>query len=146
MSEPKKQPHLPIGYWIKRADEVLTSSIDKAQQANGLSRTDWQILNLLHELGSATTDELAAPLRPFVDAISLKAEVISLSQRGLATGDGSAADKYVLTPSGQRVHEAALALQKQFRQQAVKGVSEEEYAIAVRVLQQIVKNLEATAV
>jgi DNA-binding MarR family transcriptional regulator len=143
MSEPKK-PHMPIGYWIKRADELLTVSIDKAQQANGLSRTNWQILNTLHELGSATTDELATPMRPFVDAPSLKAEVTSLSQRGLVTGDGSAVDKYVLTASGQRMHEAALALQKQFRQQAIKGVSEAEYAIAVRVLRQIVESLEAT--
>jgi hypothetical protein len=44
------------------------------------------------------------------------------------------------------VHEAALAPQKQFREQAIKDVSEAEYTTAVRVLQQIVKNLEAMAV
>jgi hypothetical protein len=48
MSE-SKQRHLPSGYWLKRADELLAVRIDKAQQANGLSRREWQILNVLWE-------------------------------------------------------------------------------------------------
>ncbi|HEX7034036.1 MAG TPA: hypothetical protein VF172_13640 [Nitrososphaera sp.] len=145
MNKSEKQPYLPIGYWIKRADEVLNASIDKAQQENGLGRTDWQILNSLHELGSATTDDLANLMAPFADLLSLKARLANLSQRGLVTGEGSAADKYVLSGSGQQVYGAALALQKQFRQQAIKGVSEEEYEITVRVLQRIVENLTSMA-
>jgi hypothetical protein len=102
VSESKKQLHLPIGYWIRRADQLLTASIDKAQKANGLSRTDWQILNALYELGSAVTiDELATPMRPFLDAPSLHEAVTSLDERGLVTEDRSVMDKYVLTASGR---------------------------------------------
>jgi len=140
MSEPKKL-HLPIGYWLKRADEVLTHHIDAVQRANGLSRTEWQILNVLHEVGSATDEQLAAPMRPFADATSLRGVVNGLGQRGLVAGNGSADDRYVLTTEGQRTHEAALSLQKEVRQQAIKGISEAEYGTAVRVLQRIVENL-----
>jgi DNA-binding MarR family transcriptional regulator len=140
MNEPKK-PHLPIGYWLKRADEVLTGRINEAQRANGLSRTEWQILNVLYEVGSATDEQLATPMRPFADVTSLREAVTGLGQRGLIAGNGSADDRYVLTTQGQRTHEAALALQKEVRQQAIKGISGADYATAIRVLQQIVENL-----
>lgn len=31
MSE-QKRPHLPIGYWLKKADELLTARIDEVQR------------------------------------------------------------------------------------------------------------------
>lgn len=37
-----KMPHLLIGYWVRKGDEVLTARIDEAQRANGLSRADDQ--------------------------------------------------------------------------------------------------------
>ncbi len=44
-----KSKDLPIGYWMKQADNLLTLGIDKIQAAFGFSRTDWQILNALKE-------------------------------------------------------------------------------------------------
>ena len=140
MSEVKK-PHLPIGYWLKRADEVLTKRINEAQRANGLSRTEWQILNVLSEVGSATDEQLEAPLRPFADITSLRELISGLQQRGLVSGKGTADDRYALTTHGQQTHEAALALQKEVRRQAMKDISEEDYATTVHVLQRIVENL-----
>lgn len=141
MTDPKK-PHLPIGYWLKRADEVLTGRINEAQLANGLRRTDWQILNVLYEVGSATEEQLATPMRPFADVTVLREAVMGLTQRGLVDGDGSAGKNYILTQQGQRTHASALALQKEVRDRAIKGISEADYTTAVRVLQQIVENLD----
>ena len=36
---------LPIGYFIKQADYLLTKGINEIQSSLGLTRTDWQILN-----------------------------------------------------------------------------------------------------
>lgn len=141
MNEPT-QPHLPIGYWLKKADEVLTTRINEAQQANGLSRTEWQLLNVLHEVRLATREQLAAPLRPFADAAALGDAVLRLAQRGLIEGDGSGASQYQLTRLGTEIHEAALPLQKEVRQRAVHGISQSDYTTAVRVLQQLVKNVD----
>lgn len=54
-----KKPNLPIGYWIKKDDEALTTRINEAQEANGLSR------NLLQEVAVATREQLADTLHPF---------------------------------------------------------------------------------
>lgn len=139
-----KQPHLPIGYWLKKADEALTSRINNVQETNGLSRTEWQILNTLHEVTTATGEQLALPLQPFTDASSLEEITRNLIKRGLVEGEGSTTSGYRLTDQGQRLHQTALALQKEVRQQAVRGVSEADYATTVQVLQQLVKNLIST--
>lgn len=146
MSE-QKRPQLPIGYWLKRADEVLTAQIGEAQQANGLHRLEWQILNVLFEVGAATDEHVATPLRPFADAAALHTSLTGLHQRGLVAGNGSPADRYMLTELGRRTHQAALELQKAVRQRATRGIGEADYTTAVRVLQQIVENLsgETTA-
>lgn len=139
----EKKPHLPIGYWIKKADEALTTRINAAQQANGLSRTGWQILNSLHE-GVATTHEaLATLLRPFGESDALREAIEQLVTRGLVEEDEGAGSDYRLTTDGQHVYEAALVLQREVRRQAVQGVDEADYAAAVRVLQRLVENLTA---
>lgn len=140
MAEVRK-PHLPIGYWIKKADEALTASINKAQEENDLSRTDWQVLNALQEMATTTREQLAEVLHPFADAATLGEIIDRLVSAGLVEGMGTAGAGYRLTGQGQRVYEAALRVQKEVRQQAVRGISEADYATTVRVLQQIVENL-----
>jgi len=131
----RQQPQLPIGYWIKRADEALTARIDEAQSANGLSRTGWRILNALHDAGSMAREQIAELLRPFASAGSLAEQIAHLSGRGLIESEGDAA-AYRLTDRGRQVHADALATQREIRWRAVQGVSE-----AIRVLQRIVENL-----
>ena len=50
----KNKPHLPIGYWIKKADELLAERINEVQRSNGLTWTGWQILNTLSGSESET--------------------------------------------------------------------------------------------
>lgn len=46
---PATKPNLPIGYWLKHTDEMLTKHINDVQTANGVSRSQWQVLNAIHE-------------------------------------------------------------------------------------------------
>jgi len=137
----ERKLRLPIGYWLKKADEALTTRINEAQQANSLSRTDWQVLNSLHDVGPMTREQLGEPLRPFADANALAQVIERLVGRGLVEGEGTAAAAYRLTDQGRHVHGAALFLQKQVREQAIQGVSDADYATAIRVLQRLVTNL-----
>ncbi len=136
----QQQPQLPIGYWIKRADEALTARIDEAQSANGLSRTGWQILNALHDAGSMTREHITQLLHPFASAGAFAEQIAHLAERGLIEGEGDTT-AYRLTDRGRQVHADALATQREIRWRAVQGVSEADYLTAIRVLQRIVENL-----
>lgn len=142
MTEPKK-PHLPIGYWIKKADELLTERINEAQQTNGLTRTEWQILNSLYETSGATKAEIVELLRPFSSRPALEATVEKLIQHGLVEEDETGFGSVHLTVRGRDLHARALHVQQIVRRQAVEGITEVDYVTTVRVLQQIVENLSA---
>jgi DNA-binding MarR family transcriptional regulator len=142
-----KRPELPIGYWLKRADNLLTEHINKVQEANGVSRFEWQVLNTLNETGGAGKAQLFEVIGTFVDAPSLDGILTRLTERGwVEQGDGSKHDAlvYRLTTDGRRQHGVILGTQKEVRQRAMQGISAEEYAATVQVLQRIVQNLEAS--
>ncbi|HEX7087633.1 MAG TPA: MarR family winged helix-turn-helix transcriptional regulator [Vicinamibacterales bacterium] len=133
----------PIGYWLKRIDALLTRHIDRAQQATGLTRTTWQVLNVVQHLGGARQEEVAEALSPFVDAEGASAAAHELSRRGWIDGDGSAERPYALSAEGRRVHARALEVQQQVRHRAMHGISPDDYAVTLRVLATMAANLEA---
>ncbi len=132
--------YLPIGYWLKRADDLLTSRIDEVQRANDLTRLAWQILNLLHEKGTVGRAELTDTLQPFAEAARVDDMVANLTERGVI--GRSVEGGFVLTPTGADLHSRAFQAQQAVRQRAVAGISGEEYATTVSVLQRLVDNLE----
>jgi DNA-binding MarR family transcriptional regulator len=135
---------LPIGYWLKQADNLLTEQIDHAQAVHGVSRAEWQVLNLLMEHGHANHEAIFATMRTFVDEATLDAIFASLLARGWVELQEAATprtDIFQLTAEGQRQHAVIFATQKEVRQRAMQGISAEEYATVVRVLQQMVSNL-----
>jgi DNA-binding MarR family transcriptional regulator len=139
--------HLPIGYWLKQADNLITEQVNKVQADNGISRFDWQVLNTLHEVGPVSKDRIFEVMSTFVDAAGLDAILVHLAERGWAESieSGQAGIvTYQLTHEGERRHSVILAAQKEARQRTVQGISEEEYATVIRVLQQIVSNLGET--
>jgi len=142
------KPELPIGYWLKRADSLLTEQINQLQARHGVSRTDWQTLNLLNESGSSSKERLFESMRTFVDAAGLDEILSRLSQRGwIERGpvSGSGTSEFQLTAEGRRQHTVILATQKEAREKAMRGISAEEYATAIKVLKQIVSNLEGNS-
>lgn len=139
MSDRNKQ-RLPIGYWLKRADELLTIRIDDAQRANGLTRLEWQILNVIREQRATARAAVADILQPFGDEMAMNQALVALGQREWVVG--SSEDRLELTQAGIDVYERALASQKVIRQRAVAGISEADYATTLAVLQRLVENLE----
>ena len=138
-----KKPHLPIGYWLKQADNLITEQVNKVQAANGISRTDWQVFNTLYEVGSVSRERLFEVMSAFVDASGLDKIVSHLAERGWVESvegdEGGMA--FQLTGEGRQRHSLIFAAQKEARQRAMQGISEEEYATVIRVLQRIVSNL-----
>jgi DNA-binding MarR family transcriptional regulator len=134
----------PIGYWLKQADNLLTEQINSGQAANRVSRFDWQVLNLLNELGRAGRKRLFETMRTFVDEPDFEEILTGLIERGWvehSEASQSGMEEFQLAEAGRRQHAVILATQKEVRERAMQGISEEEYATVIRVLQRIVKNL-----
>jgi DNA-binding MarR family transcriptional regulator len=130
----------PIGYWLRRADQLLTTRIDEAQRANGLDRLDWQVLQVLGE-GHASRARITEALHPFANFFTIDTVLKDFVRRGMI--DGSDATGFTLTPSGEALRERALALQSSIRERAVVGIRPEDYTTALAVLQRLVENLES---
>lgn len=144
-SGPRSGSHLPIGYWLKRADEILTLRIDEVQEKNGLVRMEWQVLNILHETSPVTRRHIHEIMRPFADVDAVEAVLGRLAARGLIESTDGHAEGLRLTDRGRHAHHVAAQTQQEIRRRAVQGISEVDYATTVRSLQRLVANLEDDA-
>jgi DNA-binding MarR family transcriptional regulator len=136
---------LPIGYWLKRVDNLLNEQIDKLHVDSKITRSDWQVLNLLSEMGSGSKQQIFESMQTFVDPAQLEKILSGLVERGWI-GESVASERAIpafqLTEEGKRQHQQLLARQKEVRQRAVQGISEEEYVTVIQVLQRMASNLE----
>lgn len=133
-----KQQHLPIGYWIKKADELLTKSINEVHKNAHLTRLGWQLLHTIYKKKTIKTSELIEMVSLFADATVVKQTLYNFSVQDLIKLE----DEVKLTAKGNQLHEQCLERQKAIRQQAMQGVSEEAYMITIQTLEKIVNNLE----
>ncbi len=109
-----------------------------------MSRFEWQVLNLLHEASEASRERLFETMRTFVDASGLDMILKRLVENGcVKQGDSKqGVANFQPTDDGRRHHGVILAAQKQAREKLMQGISEDEYATVIRVLQRIVINLQ----
>jgi len=131
--------NLPIGYWLRRADELLTVRIDAVQRENGLTRLGWQILNVVRDGGEVTPDDVASILAPFASAAEIRDTLAALRDRGLLT---AADGRHRITELGSDLYQRALAAQQAIREAAFAGVERDEYETTLGVLRRLVENLE----
>ena len=134
--EAARPPARPIGWWLKRADALLTERVDEAQRACGLTRLEWQALNAVRG-----GEDVAAALRPFCNADKASEVLAGLETRGLTATAGA---RHTLTREGDALYDRALSAQQGVREQSMAGIAPGEYAATVAVLERLVQNLERT--
>ncbi len=134
---------LPIGYWLKHTDEVITTHVDQALDDRGFTRFRWQVLNMLYEAGVTTRGTVFATMQTFIDAGQLNEIVDGFARAGwlVTRGEGDATE-LELTEAGRAERDAVFTLQSDVRRRAMQGISEQEYVTVVAVLQRMVSNLE----
>jgi polyhydroxyalkanoate synthesis regulator phasin len=138
----EQKPNLPIGYWLKHADEVITKHINQVQAANGVSRFQWQLLNSIHEVGTVSKAQLFGIMQTFVSHADFEKMIDEMIDKGWLSQDEKNEGLLQLTEEGNSKHQVILESQKEVRQRTVQSVSEEEYTTVISVLQRIVENLE----
>jgi DNA-binding MarR family transcriptional regulator len=105
-----------------------------------VSRSQWQVLNSIHEAGHITKEQLFETMQTFISQAELERILTDFSGRGwlVQTEKGL----FQLSGEGRAEYQHILELQEDVRKRAMRGVTEEEYMTVIRVLQRIVNNLE----
>lgn len=133
---------LPIGFWVKKADSFLTENIDEIQSSYGLNRTSWQILNTLSEQGEITQEKLESVMSTFANQDKVKSVLEKFEKEGLAVIEN---EKIKCSEKGLKLHKVCFEKQKIFRDQAMTGISQEEYNTTISTLEKIVNNINNKA-
>lgn len=142
MAPPATSPR-PIGFWLRRADEAITRYSDRALGTLGLTRLQWQVLHSIHEADTATLQSLGESLRNFAEESALQQLLAGFEAEGwLARGASAGTATLTLTEKGRAGYAAALEIQTAVRQRLMDGISAEEYATVLRVLERMVRNLD----
>ena len=126
----------PIGYWVRALDEALTNRMNAVLADQALTRSHWQVLNLVK--AGVPSDELARRMRSFVDEEGLAGILGDLRRRGWVTPDPGPR----LSALGRAGYDEVAGLVDATRRQTTSGISEDDYATTVRTLQQMLANLQ----
>ncbi|MFI0738886.1 MarR family winged helix-turn-helix transcriptional regulator [Streptomyces sp. NPDC021100] len=130
----------PIGYWLNRTDQALTRAMDGVLAEHGLTRTAWQVLNVVRAGRDTADDEVLSVLAANADASALRAAVRVLLDDGWVSRP--APGRLTLAPEGNRRLAAAAERVDAFRAVSVAGISRDEYRTAVLVLERMTRNVE----
>jgi DNA-binding MarR family transcriptional regulator len=129
----------PIGFWLKELDRLIDRHFEIQLGDTGLSRRQWQALNLLVD-GPRSVPELETELQPFLQQ---GPDELSESLAGLVSrGWADSRDNIVsLTATGQAQFELLKAKIAELRQALTAGISHEEYQTTLGVLSRMAANL-----
>lgn len=134
----------PIGYWLKLVDSLISEQFATSLEEHGVTRRQWQLLNLLGDKPH-TSEELMSALAPFFDEVSPEGEPASpaehlaeLLESGWVAQDG---DSYALTDRGKISLERLTELVEGMRERSSAGVTQEQYETTIATLQRVATNL-----
>jgi DNA-binding MarR family transcriptional regulator len=130
----------PIGYWLKKLDRLIDGQFERQLGEAGLSRRQWQLLNLLED-GPRSAPELQTELEPFLQD---EPDEVSEALSGLITRGWAASQDNVvsLTETGQAQFGLVRTKVTQLRESSMAGISPEEYQATISVLSRMAANLE----
>jgi DNA-binding MarR family transcriptional regulator len=129
----------PIGYWLKELDRLIDQQFERQLEEAGLSRRQWQLLNLLED-GPRSIPELESELEPFLqdDPDDLSEAISGLVTRGWADSQDNVV---TLTETGRAQFGRVKAKVAELRQDLMIGISADEYRATIDVLARMAANL-----
>ena len=130
----------PLGFWLKLLDGLINSQFEETLGEQGVTRRQWQLLNLLAR-GPATSPQLAQALEPFLvsgEPGGLTDELTHLRARGWVDSRDAA---FSLTDEGRRASDDLRERVGRSRRTLAEGVTADEYEQTLRVLKRMARNL-----
>ena len=134
----------PIGYWLKRLDQLIELSLDRTLAKDGLSRREWQVMNLLHD-APAGEAAIVEALRPFWTPGAVPSNRVIRELKNRRWIERDAGDGYRLTERGEAARAAVTERVQSIRNAMTDGLTAPRYEGAVDTLRLMAENLERTA-
>lgn len=136
----------PIGYWLKHLHNLIEDHFASALADAGVTRRDWQILNVLSRQPQ-TPAQLDRALAPFLrDETSAHAGVAE-ARDGLVAMGWVGADPVTgllsLTGAGRTAHADLSARVGEIRELLMRDMTRDQYTATVDVLATMAANIEA---
>ncbi len=101
------------------------------------------MLNTVYQAGTITRSDLIDTMQTFIDARQLDELIDGFVKEGWLLKHGEAdGAQLTLTDAGKDKRETVFEWQSEVRRRAMRGITEEEYATVIDVLQRMVKNLQ----
>lgn len=133
-------PPRPIGYWLKRLDRTIEDRFDRDLARWSLTRRHWQVLNTLSG-GPALQSTIAEALAPFLveGAITQQEILDDLLSRGWVEMSNALVR---LSAAGVQAHAGVSSRVNATRAKVLDGLTPEDYATVLRLLEQMTLNLD----
>ncbi len=128
----------PIGFWLKLVDRLIDDQFAATLEEHGVTRRQWQLLNVLHAQ-TATIEQLDAAVAPFLGADETSAE--NLTELVESEWVESTPTGYALTERGRAALDRLSEVVATQRTAIAEGISAEDYQLSVSVLERMAANL-----
>jgi DNA-binding MarR family transcriptional regulator len=131
----------PIGFWLKLVDRQIEDLFATTLEEHGVTRRQWQLLNVL-ALGQSTTEKLDAAIAPFLGQSGASESSVEHLTELIDSGWVSAThDGYDLTERGRAAFDGLAAVVFENRRRITDGITEQEYGETLGILERIARNL-----
>lgn len=140
----RMQEQRPIGFWLKLVDSLITERFAASLEEHGVTRLQWQLLNLLNH-GPATGADLGTMLAPFLASVTGADEPTDpgehLSELVESGWVSLELETYQLTERGASSLTRLSGVVESIRGTASAGIAAEDYDTTVRTLHRMAGNL-----
>lgn len=130
----------PIGFWLKLVDRLIDEQFATTLEEHGVTRRQWQLLNVLSREPS-TAAQLDAAVAPFLAADTGETSVDHLSElvesQWITLADGI----YSLTERGTAALGRLAEVVAEQRTRMSEGLTQDQYEQTVAVLERMARNL-----
>lgn len=130
----------PIGFWLKLVDRLIDEQFASTLEEHGVTRRQWQLLNVLAREAS-TVEQLDAAVAPFLSAADQESSVEHLGELVESGWVTTTATTYDITDRGRGAFERLAEVVSVQRTVMAEGVSEQEYEQTIAVLERLARNL-----
>jgi DNA-binding MarR family transcriptional regulator len=130
----------PIGVWLQLVDRLITEQFAATLDEHGVTRRQWQLLNVLQR-GPASVEQLDAAVAPFLDPDATESSADHLSELIESGWVDATPSAYELTERGRVAFDRLSVVVQANREKAGEGLSADEYENTLATLEKLARNL-----
>lgn len=129
---------MPIGWYLKEADSLITHFLNSAFETYGINRFHWQVMKNIDTHGAISKELFYHQVSRFLSKEELNKVLEQLLARNWVQQEQ---DNYSFTASGQEEYKQIAALQQSNREKILEGTTQEEYLATITFLETMIKNM-----